>query len=170
MSRRALLALPAAALLAAGCASQDGDFPSLAQRPAEREFAEEQLAPPKVRPPLPDDPAVAERASGFVAAARAGESAFASAYETAAAAAGRAGPAGSDSWTIAQQAVSRAVAAQAPVTRVLGEIADYQAGRGRQTPISPGDVERLQKASAEVQRIADSQAERLRRLEASLSR
>jgi hypothetical protein len=170
MSRRALLAIPAAAVLAGGCASQDGDFPSLAQRPAEREYAAEQMAPPKVRPPLPDDPAVAVRSDAFVAAARENEGAFARAYETAAAAAARAGAAGSDSWVIAQEAVSRAVAAQAPVTRLVGELADYQAARGRQTPISPGDIARLQATNAEVQRIVDSQAERLRRLEASLSR
>lgn len=170
MTARFLLPLASVTALLGGCASHDGEFPSLAQRPAEREYAAEQLAPPKVRPPLPDDPAVAARAGAFVAAAREAEGAFAGAYQTAAAAAGRAGAPGSDNWVVAQQAVSRAVAAQAPLARVVGELGDYAAARARQTPISPGDVERLQAASAEVQRIVESQADRLRRLESSLSR
>jgi hypothetical protein len=172
MPRRALavsllLALPA---LAAGCASDEGDFPSLAQRPAEREYAEEQMSPPKVRPPLPADAAVATRAEGFVAAAREAEGGFSRAYETAAAAVAKAGPAGSDSWVIAQEAVSRAVAAQAPVSKIVGAFDDYAASRSRETPLAPGDVERLHAAAAELERIAQDQAARVRRLEATLSR
>jgi len=161
------LALPA---LAAGCASNEGDFPSLAQRPAEREFAAEQMAPPKVRPPLPADASVGSRTESFIAAARAAEDAFTGAYETAAAATAKAGAPGSDSWVIAQQAVSRAVAAQAPLARVSGELDDYAATRARETPLAPADVERLHAATAEIERIAADQAARIRRLEASLNR
>jgi hypothetical protein len=162
-----LLAFPA---LAAGCASNEGDFPSLAQRPAERDYAAEQMSPPKVRPPLPADASVGTRAERFIAAARAAQGAFTGAYETAAAATARAGAPGSDSWVIAQQAVSRAVAAQAPLARVSGELDDYAAARARQTPLAPADVERLHAATAEIERIAADQAARIRRLEASLSR
>jgi hypothetical protein len=164
------LLLGAAAAAQGGCASDKGDFPSLAQRPAERDYAAEQMAPPKVRPALPDDPTVAQRASGFVGAAREAEGGFARAYETAAAAVARAGPVGSDSWILAQEAVSRAIAAQAPVTRIAGELDDYAAARARQTPVSPGDLARLQEATADIHRVAEAQTARIRRLEASLSR
>jgi hypothetical protein len=172
MMRRdpALLLLLALTALAAGCASNEGDFPSLAQRPAERDYAAEQVGPAKVRPPLPADPAVATRAESFVAAARGAEGAFTGAYGTAAAAVARAGPPGSDSWVIAQEAVSRAVAAQAPLARISGELDDYAAARARETPLAPGDIERLHAATAEVERIAAEQAARIRRLEASLTR
>jgi hypothetical protein len=171
MPRRPLLLLLAAtAAILAGCASDEGDFPSLAQRPSEREFAAEQMAPPKVRPPLPDDPAVASRAGGFVAAAREAEGGFSRAYEVAAAAVARAGAPGSDSWVVAQEAVSRAISAQAPVARIAGELDDYAAARARETPVSPGDIGRLQEAASELRGIAEAQGARIRRLEASLTR
>jgi len=160
----------ALALAAGGCASNEGDFPSLAQRPAEREFAAEQMAPPKVRPPLPADASVGARADSFVAAARDAEGTFARAYETAAAAVAKAGPTGSDSWVVAQEAVSRAIAAQAPLTRIAGEFDDYAGARARQTPLAPGDIARLQAATSEVEQMAATQAARIRRLEASLTR
>jgi hypothetical protein len=164
------LLLAPLALAAAGCASDAGDFPSLAQRPAEREFAAEQMSPPKARPPLPADAGVDARAGGFVAAAREAESGFSRAYQVAAAATARAGAPGSDSWVIAQEAVSRAVAAQAPMARIVGEFDDYAAARSHATPLAPGDTERLQGAAAALQRIAEDQAARIRRLEATLTR
>jgi hypothetical protein len=163
------LLVPTAALLA-GCAKPEGDFPSLAQRPAEREYAAERAAPPRVRPPLPDDPAIPGRLAAFVGAARAGEADFARAYEAAQVATAKAGPAGSDSWTIAQEAVSRAIAAQAPVSRALADLEQYAATRSTTAPISPDDLARLRAAAAEVHRIAGSQAVRTQRLGASLSR
>jgi hypothetical protein len=173
MSRRAFalsLLLAPLALAAGGCASNAGDFPSLAQRPAEREFAAEQMAPPKIRPPLPADQALAARAQGFVAAAREAEGGFSRASAIAAAAAARAGPPGSDSWTVAQEAVSRAIAAQAPLTRIAGEFDDYAADRARQTPLAPADIARLHDATAEVEHMVALQTARIRRLEASLTR
>lgn len=164
------LLLAPLALAAGACASNAGEFPSLAQRPAEREFAAEQMAPPKVRPPLPADASTGARAESFVAAAREAEGGFSRAYATAASAVAKAGPPGSDSWVVAQEAVSRAIAAQAPLTRIAGEFDDYAATRARQTPLAPADVERLDAATAAVQNMVAAQTERIRRLEASLSR
>jgi hypothetical protein len=173
MIRRSRLTplLPCALALAAGaCASNEGEFPSLAQRPAEREFAAEQMAPPKVRPPLPADASVGARAESFVAAAREAEGSFTRAYETAAAAVAKAGSPGSDSWVVAQEAVSRAIAAQAPLTKIAGEFDDYAAARARRTPLAPADIARLHDATAEVEQMAAAQNARIRRLEASLTR
>ncbi|MBV9931101.1 MAG: hypothetical protein JO013_09165 [Alphaproteobacteria bacterium] len=169
MIRFPLLAA-ALALGVAGCASNEGDFPSLAQRPAEREFAAEQTAPPKVRPPLPADASVAARSDRFVAEARAAEGAFARAYEAAAAAVAKAGPTGSDSWVVAQEAVSRAVAAQAPLTKIAGAFDDYAAARARETPLAPADVARIRAATEAVEQLVAEQTARIRRLEASLTR
>src|SRR5947208_16850674 len=93
----AFLLLPLATAIAAlgGCA-QDGPFPSLAVRPAERQYAEEARREPTAPVPLPDDPAVAERVAALAAEARRGEGEFNEAYGAAAALAARAGAAGSD--------------------------------------------------------------------------
>ena len=164
------LLLASFALAAGGCASHEGDFPSLAQRPAEREFAAEQMAPPKMRPPLPADASTAARAGRFVAAAREAEGGFSRAYEVAAAAVAKAGPTGSDSWVIAQEAVSRAIAAQAPLTKIAGEFDDYAATRARQTPLAPADIARLHEATAQVEEMVALQTARIRRLEQTLTR
>jgi hypothetical protein len=151
----------------AGCA-QDGPFPSLAQRPAEREYAQELARVPAPPAALPDDPAVAERIGGFAADARRGASEFETAYATAAAAAARAGAPGSDGWAEAQQAVSRAAAAQATTTRALAELDRFALDRAGADALSAADAERLRAATAELQALADGQAERVNRLEASL--
>jgi len=163
-----LLPLAAAAALA-GCA-QDGPFPSLAVRPAERQYAEEARREPTAPAALPDDSAVAARAVALATEARLGEDEFNQAYGAAAALAARAGAAGSDSWSEAQQALSRAAAARGRTTAALVEMDAFaveQAGTGK---LSGSDLARLRAATAQVQALADSQAERVDRLEASLSR
>src|SRR5438132_799312 len=127
-----LLPLGAAAALV-GCA-QDGPFPSLAVRPAERQYAEEARREPTAPAALPDDPAVAARAAALAAEARLGEDEFNEAYRAAAALAARAGAAGSDSWSEAQQALSRAAAARGRTTAALVEMDAFaveQAGTGK---------------------------------------
>jgi hypothetical protein len=166
---RLLLPLAAAAAALAGCA-QDGPFPSLAVRPAERQYAEEARREPTAPAALPDDPAVAERVAALAAEARRGESEFDEAYRAAAALAARAGAAGSDIWSEAQQALSRAAAARGRTTAALADLDAFaldQAGTGK---LGDSDLARLGAATAEIQALADSQAERVNRLEASLSR
>jgi len=165
-----LLAPLAAAAAALGGCAQDGPFPSLAIRPAERQYAEEARREPTPPVPLPDDPAIAERVASLAAEARRGEGEFSEAYGAAASLAARAGAAGSDSWSEAQQALSRAAAARGRTTAALADLDAFaveQAGTGK---LSASDLARLRSATAEVQALADSQAERVDRLEASLSR
>jgi hypothetical protein len=157
------------ASLLAGCAA-DGSFPSLAQRPAEKAYAEERDAPDPVVPQPPDDPGAVTRARALVADAEAGRGAFDAAYDAAAPLVGRAGASGSDSWIAAQQAVSRAVAAQAQTTKALADLDQLTASRASGAPISDADAARLREAAARAQAIADAQADRLHRLEAALSR
>jgi hypothetical protein len=169
MTRRAAFLFLFLAPLAwlGGCA-EDGPFPSLAQRPAEREYARELTTVPAAPAPLPDDPAVAERVAGFAADARRGASEFEAAYAAAAAAAARAGGPGSDSWAEAQQAVSRAAAAQATTTRALADLDRFALDRAHDTALSAADSERLRAATTELQALVDGQAERVNRLETSL--
>ena len=160
--------LPALAALA-GCA-EDGAYPSLAQRPAELEYAKEAAAVPAAPAPATDDPEVAERVAALTAEARAGESEFEAAFGPASAAVAKAGAAGSDSWVEAQQALSRVTAAQARTTRALADLDGFALSRAGEGPLSPADEERLRAGVEAAQAIANRQAERLARLEQSLSR
>jgi hypothetical protein len=158
------LLLPFALL--AGCADS-GPYPSLAQRPIERE-----LPPPDVEPAgadVPDDPALAARIADFTAEARKGQAEFDAAFPAAEAAARRGGAAGSDSWTRAQEALSRAQAAAATTNRALVALDAWSVDAARAKPVNPGDLARLQAAVDAVQRIADDQHARIARLEAMLS-
>jgi hypothetical protein len=166
-ARLTLLLAPLAWL--PGCA-EDGSYPSLAQRPAERQYAEEKARLPAPPAPLPDDPAVAERIAGLAADARRGESEFEAAYAAAAAAAARAGAPGSDGWAEAQQKLSRAAAAQARTTGALAELDRFALDRAGAGTLSAADTERLRAATAEIRALADGQSERVNRLEASLRR
>jgi hypothetical protein len=156
------------ALLAAGCAA-DGPYPSLAQRPAEKAYAEERDAPDPAPPPLADDPALAPRIAAAVAEGEAGRAAFDAAYEAAAPLVGRAGARGSDGWIEAQQALSRVTAAQAQTTKALADLDQLTAVRAAAGPVSAADLARLKAGTARVQAIADAQSERLARLGARLS-
>jgi hypothetical protein len=162
------LLLAAFASLAA-CAA-DGPYPSLAERPAEREFAEEAARGPAAPATLPDDPALAERVAALTAEARRGEAEFEAAYAAAAAAAARAGVPGSDGWVEAQQGLSRASAEQARTTRALAELDQFALARTQTGTLSAADGERLRAATAAIQALANSQADRVKRLEESLRR
>jgi hypothetical protein len=151
--------------LLAGCA-ESGQFPSLAQRPIERE-----LPPPDVDPkvaPVADDPAIAARIAAFLAQAHQSQAEFEATLPAAEAAARRAGAPESESWILAQEALSSAEAAQDSTARLLSDLDAYSLDIAREKAISDADAESLQAAVAEIQRIADSDRERLARLEARL--
>jgi len=152
-------------LLAAGCAAP-GPYPSLAPRPAEKAYAED--AEERRPTPQPDDPALADEIDRLLAEAKAGASEFDSALPAAQAAAGAAGASGSDSWIEAQQALSRLEAARARTTAALADLDRLAVERAGAGTLGPGDAERLRRATEEMQALADSQADRLRRLGESL--
>lgn len=112
-----VLALPACA------ASVGGEAPSLAKRPVEGRF---DVAPPAVEvpPPGPLPADLAGRLARWEAEAAAGQRAFAAERSAAATlvAAAAGAPAASERWIVAQQAISRLVAARAPVTTALADI------------------------------------------------
>lgn len=113
-----LSALVLSALLLTGCAGVT-DAPSLARRPAEA--IDPRLPIVDRSAALPADPALAAALRRIAAPAFAQGAAIDSAIAAADRLAGSAGPAGSESWISAQQALSAAVAAQEPLTRALGD-------------------------------------------------
>lgn len=152
-----------------GCAAADTGAPSLARRAAE-------AIDPRV--PVPGQPVQATPAAelvrqleSLVAQAVAGDRAFRDASATAGRLAQAAGASGSESWIAAQQALSVAVAARAPVTRALGDIDALGAGRIQQFGgIGAADLEAIGAAADRVQQIDKSQAAATERIQAQLLR
>lgn len=161
------LAILAPLLFAAGCAAP-GPYPSLAPRPAEKLYAED--AEERKPTPQPDDPALAAEIDRLLASGQAGAADFDSAFPAAESAAGRAGVAGSDAWIEAQQALSRLEAARARTTAAMADLDRLEVERTSAGTLGEGDSERLRRASAELQALADAQADRLQRLGESLLR
>jgi hypothetical protein len=164
---KAPLAILLPLVLAAGCAAP-GPYPSLEPRPAEKAYADD--ADERQPTPQPDDPALAAEIGGLADSAQAGAAEFDSAVPAAESATAAAGPAGSDSWVEAQQAVSRLEAARTRTTAALADLDRLAVERAAAGTLGPGDGRRLAAATAELKALADGQAERLRRLQGRLSR
>ena len=164
---RAPLAILLPLVLAAGCAAP-GPYPSLAPRPAEKAYADD--AEERKPTPQPDDPALAREIDRLVAEAKAGAAEFDEALPAAQAAASSAGAAGSDGWIEAQQALSRLESARARTTAAIADLDRLAVERARSGTLGAADGQRLRAATAEIQLLTDTQADRLRRLGESLSR
>lgn len=134
--------------------------PSLALRAAEAIDPRVPVRPePVVGAPAP---ALAGRLAELVATARASDAAFGPAADQAERLASSAGAAQSESWIVAQQALSVAVAARRDAARALGDIdalgANALEERGG---IAPGDLAAIEAAAAEVGAIERRQAARV---------
>lgn len=123
---RTMILLPAiaASLSLSGCAgTQSSNAPSLAKRAVEGRL---NVAPPtiSVTPPGPLPADLEGRLTRWDSEGREGQQAFAAERGTAsglvAAAAGA--PVASERWVVAQQAISRLIAARAPLTGALADI------------------------------------------------
>ena len=164
MSKRAaLLALPLAA-----CATPPSGGPSLAPRAAE-------AIDPRVPIPAnavigPADPALAARIAALLGEVRAGDAAFQEQAGEAERLAAAAGPAQSESWILAQQAVSALVAARGPVARALADLDGLAAARiAASGGIAPGDLAAIQAATAEAGAIGQREADLIDRLQTRLA-
>ena len=162
---RLLLSLPAVAGGLAGCVAADG-FPSLAQRPAERNISIEEPVRPAVD--VPSDPALRAQIVQLLAQAADGNRAFYSALAPAQAAVAAAGGAGSESWVEAQQALSRLEATREPTARALAEL-DRLALARAELPTNEGDFAAISAAIAEAGRIAADQQQVWDRLRGRLA-
>ena len=157
------LLLPIAAV---GCAAPV-TAPSLAPRAAEA--IDPRVPVPETPVSTEATPALLQQLDSLVAQALAGEDAFRAAAAGAERAAASAGPPQSEGWIVAQQALSAAVAARAPVTHALGEIDELGATRiQQQGGMSAGDLSAIAAASARVGEIDARQAATIERIQAQL--
>ena len=154
-------------LLLSACAVPSASEPSLAPRTTE-------AIDPRVPIPGdivagPADPALAARIAELMAEVRSGDAAFQAAALNAEALAAAAGPAQSESWIVAQEALSGLVAARAPVTKALADLDALAAGRIAATGgMLPGDLAAIQAATTEAGAIGQREAEVIDRLQARL--
>ncbi len=163
-----MAALPAFfATILSACSSPSGDIPSLATR------AGEQVDPRiPVERPLNDRPAGAAllaRIEALVAQARGGEARFEAAIATARRAAEGAGPPQSESWIVAQEALSGAVEARGAAAVALGSIDSLGATLlAEQSGLAPSEFKAIEDAAALIAAIADRQAAAIAALQARL--
>jgi hypothetical protein len=157
--RSLLLALSASVLLA-GCNNVGGPYPSLQPRSAEGIDPRLPVAP--LSAPAPVTPALLAQVEALVGQARAGDAAFAPAMARAEQVASGAGASQTESWIVAQQALSAAMAARAPTTRAMGDVDELAARQltGSGT-IAPADLVAVQRAAAEITAIANGQQQRI---------
>ena len=107
----------------------------------------------------PVSAALAARLAELVSMAKSGEAAFEPLAARARQLTDGVGPPQSESWVVAQEAVSAAIAARAPTARAIGDI-DALGGNALQTQggLSPADLAAIRQAGAEVAEIDDRQA------------
>jgi len=166
--RRFAPAFALSLLLLGGCASVT-DAPSLARRPAEAIDPRLPIVDPSAA--LPADPALAAAlrriADPAFAQGRAVDAAIASADRLA----GAAGAPGSESWIAAQQALSAAVAAQAPVTRAMGDFDAAVSDRIRSgARLVPQDLAAVRAIAADLAALDRRQRSALAAVQAQLAR
>ena len=159
--------IPAVGLLAA-CAAPSGPYPSLAPRAAEA--IDPRVPIPSEAPIGPADANLTAHLAALIDQAQAGDAAFSDAAAHAERLAAAAGSSQSESWVVAQQALSAAQAARGPTTRALGDIDLLAASALEQRGgIPAGNLAAIQAAAARVAEIARRQADRLDAIEARLA-
>lgn len=162
---------PALLLLASGLAAcaPIKDAPSLARRPAEA--IDPRIPVVDRSAALPADPALARALREIAAPAFAQGRDVDAAIARAESLAGGAGPSGSESWITAQQALSAAIAAQAPVTRAIGAfdaaVAERIASGSR---LVPQDLAAVRAIAADLTALDHRERERLSAVQARLAR
>lgn len=160
------ISLLALALLAA-CTTPASNAPSLAPRAAEA--IDPRLPIADTVPAGPASAALVARLDALVAQAQAGDAAFRPVADEAERMAAAAGGQQSESWIAAQQALSAAVAARAPVTTALGDI-DALGSTELETKggVAPADQAAIAAAAARVGTIDRRQAALIERLQRRL--
>lgn len=160
---------PLLALGLIGCAASSAIEPSLAPRTAE---AIDPRLPIASEPTLgPVDAVLATRLSQLVAEGKAGGETFDALVAQARGLVGAAGPVQSESWIVAQQALSGLEGARARTTRALADIdaiaaTRIQSGAG----LTASDLRAVEAASGELRALAERQTSIVDELAARLGR
>jgi hypothetical protein len=156
--RTAAIFYALAAVAVGGCVRTVGPSPSLAPRAAEA--IDPRVPVPSVVNTRPVGSALAARLTELVAQARQGDRAFEPLAARAQQLASAAGNPQTESWVVAQEALSAAIAARGPTARALGDIDALGADAlERQGGIAPADFAALQGAAAEVAAIDQRHAQ-----------
>jgi hypothetical protein len=153
----------------ASCAASDTNAPSLFPRPAE-------AIDPRV--PVPDPvlsatptPGLVAQLNSLVAQAEQGDAAFRPLADHAAQLAQAAGPKESEGWIAAQQALSAAIAARAPVATAIGDIDTLGAQRVQKLGgIGAADLKAIDAAAARVADIDSREAGLIQQIQSRLGR
>lgn len=158
-----------ATLALSACTSPGGPYPSLQPRAAE---AIDPRVPVVVAPPdMTPSAGLTQTLESIAAQAVSGDSDFQPLAQRAADLAKAAGPKESESWVVAQQALSAAVAARGPVANAVADIDALGAERiHAQGGISAGDMAAIDAAAARVAAIDSREAALIARIQAVLSR
>jgi hypothetical protein len=139
------------------CSVQGGAPPSLLPRPAEAIDPRVPVERPVNSRPV--DAALASRLAALVSQAQGGDAAFRPAVARAAQLAAAAGGSHSESWIVAQEALSAAIAERAPTARALADIDALGADKLQaQQGLSPADLEAIRSAGSVVEAIDQRQA------------
>lgn len=154
-------------VLLSACSAPGGPYPSLQPRAAER-------IDPRVpvERPVNNRPASASllaRLASLVAEAQSGDTAFASAADSAERLAAAAGAPQSETWIAAQEALTAAIAAGKPTATALGDIDEIGArALQMQGGMAPNDLAAINRASAEVAALDQRHAERTKAIQRRL--
>ena len=154
----------------AGCSTpRTAPEPSLAPRAAEA--IDPRVPIPDKVPSGPLDPALAQRIGALIAEARGGAAEFSAREAEAARLASVAGPASSESWVAAEQALSRLVEQFGVTTRAAADIAALASSRLESNRwIRPADREAIADAQASIAAISEPQAAAIARIREQLAR
>ena len=162
---RSALPLIAPILLAAGGCAAEGTYPSLEPRPVEKLGFEE---PDRPAPIVPSEPALRARVAELLQMARAGYNSFSEELGAARRASGAAGAAGSETWVVGQEAISRLEAAGSGTAFALAEL-DALAIARNSVPTNADDLAALNAAITAAQALADEQYAAINALRAGLN-
>lgn len=155
-------------VLLAGCAAP-ANVPSLAPRPAES--IDPRLPVPEPAISTTPTAGLVQKLESLVAQAVAGDQAFTPLADRARQLADSAGPKESESWVVAQQALSIAVGARTPVTTAAGDIDALGAQRIQALGgIGAADLKAIDAAAARVTAIDEREAAAISAIQAKLAR
>ncbi len=118
----------------------------------------------------PVDAALATRLQALVADGRAGGTAFYSEAARARSLAAVAGPAQTESWIVAQEALSALEAARSRLTKALSDIDELASARIQSGGLSAGDQAAIEAASGNLRAIGERQSEVLAEISGRLAR
>jgi hypothetical protein len=156
------------AVLISGCSAVT-NAPSLAPRPAEA--IDPRMPVPEPAIPMTVSPGLTQKLQSLVAQAKAGDDAFVPLIERARQMADVAGEKESESWVLAQQALSAAVAARGPVAGAVADIDALGAVKIQQLGgMSSGDQKAIDAAAAQVSGIDRREAAAIMAIQAKLAR